>query len=168
MAQWVKVAVGLGSNLSNPEFQLALACQTLSAHSQIRYFDCSSFHHSKPLGPQDQPDFVNAVCVFETELTAESLLSLLQKIEQDQGRVKERHWGERLIDLDILLYGMHQVCLPNLTIPHSYITERDFVLFPLLEIWPEAEIPGKGAVLSCIENLANQYLLPKTSIKGVS
>lgn len=168
MAQWVKVAIGMGSNLSNPVYQLDRACEALSTHPRVRFFNCSTYYHSKPLGPQDQPNFVNAVCVFETDLTPESLLSWLQKTEQDQGRIKDRHWGERLIDLDILLYGMYQVSLPNLTIPHGYITERDFVLLPLLEVWPDVEIPGKGAVQACIKNLSEQFLLPKSSIKGVT
>jgi len=156
---WVKVAIGLGSNLSDPASQLDLACQTLRTSSRVNAFICSKYYHSKPLGPQDQPDFVNAVCVFETDLSAESLLNWLQQIEQQQGRVKERHWGERLIDLDILLYGEHRLDTPDLQIPHPCITERDFVLMPLSSIWPDVVIPAKGNVQSLIKNLSNQYLV---------
>jgi 2-amino-4-hydroxy-6-hydroxymethyldihydropteridine diphosphokinase len=161
---WTKVAIGLGSNLGDPEAQLDLACQAMRSSTQVRQFKCSDYYHSKPLGPQDQPDFVNAVCVFETLLEPEKLLDWLQQIEQQQGRIKERHWGERLIDLDLLLYGEHSVTSLRLMVPHPYLAERDFVLLPLFEVWSDAVIPGKGALLSLIENLPNQYVITKGTV----
>lgn len=159
MTRWTKVAVGLGSNLEDPIAQLDRACQTLNSSAQVRHFECSDYYFSKPLGPQDQPDFVNAVCVFETPLAPEALLAWLQQVEQMQGRVKKRHWGERLIDLDILLYAEISLNLEHLIIPHPYITERDFVLLPLAQVWPDALIPGKGGLAPLIENLSKQYVI---------
>lgn len=159
MVEWTKVAVGLGSNLSNPAFQLDEACNKLQASSHVLNFRCSSYFHSKPLGPKDQPDFVNAAAVFETDLTPEKLLVMLQEFERHQGRVKLRHWGERLIDLDILLYGDQQLNQPNLTIPHPFLIERDFVLLPLAELWPEVMIPGQGQIQNIIMQLNSRYVV---------
>lgn len=159
MVMWTKVAIGLGSNLSNPAAQLDAACQLLGVSSHVREFQCSRYLHSKPLGPQDQPDFVNAAAVFKTDLSPEDLLQWLQQIETEQGRVKQRHWGERLIDLDILLYGEQQIRLPHLTIPHRCLTERDFVLLPLAEIWPDVVLPGLGSIQVFIRQLESHYVV---------
>jgi 2-amino-4-hydroxy-6-hydroxymethyldihydropteridine diphosphokinase len=102
---------------------------------------------------------VNAVAEFETDLSAESLLEWLQQVEVRQGRVKLRHWGERLIDLDILLYGEQQIKLPNLIIPHPCLTERDFVLLPLAELWPNVVLPGLGSIQTFICQLESHYVV---------
>jgi len=152
--------VGLGSNLSDPVKQVNRALCSLDALAQTRVVRCSKLYGSTPQGPQDQPDFVNAVCLLETELAPLNLLQALQGIEQAQGRVKKRHWGERLIDLDILLFDDLTVSLPELTIPHVEIVNRDFVLIPLFEIAPDVKVPNQGSVRSLISQLNSSYLLP--------
>jgi 2-amino-4-hydroxy-6-hydroxymethyldihydropteridine diphosphokinase len=98
------------------------------------------------MGPQDQPDYVNAVVRLSTALSPEALLDGLQDIERRHGRQRVRHWGPRTLDLDILLYGKQQIVGPRLRIPHPGIATRDFVLYPLAEIDSELEIPGLGGV----------------------
>ena len=106
-------------------------------------------YRSAPLGPQDQPDFVNAVVLVETGLEARALLDGLQAIEADLGRRRESvQWGPRVIDLDLLLYGDLVVDEPGLTVPHPRMHERNFVLLPLREIAPDVEIPGRGPLLA--------------------
>ncbi|MEA1988285.1 MAG: 2-amino-4-hydroxy-6-hydroxymethyldihydropteridine diphosphokinase [Pseudomonadota bacterium] len=151
--------IGLGSNLSNPIEQLKTALQSIDALPSTQLIQSSSFYGSKPLGPQDQPDFVNAVCQIETELSAKELLHLLQKIELEQGRIKKRHWGERLIDLDILLFGDDVISTDELTVPHAQIALRDFVLIPLVEIAPGLVIPKLGMIKSLIAALEDSYLI---------
>ncbi len=153
-----RVFIGLGSNLSDPVRQLKRAIEHLKLLEKTSVMRCSSFYCSKPQGPQDQPDFVNAVCLIDTLLSPERLLLALQDIEQTQGRVKQRHWGERLIDLDILLFDDRIISWPHLTIPHSEIAHRDFVLVPLSEIAPDTVIPNMGTVTSLIAQLDNSYL----------
>ncbi len=100
------------------------------------------------MGPADQPDYVNAVATVLTRLAPRELLAHLQQIEQQQGRKREPsvHWGPRHLDLDILTYGLREIAEPDLIIPHPGISERNFVLLPLLEIAPQLCIPGHGSV----------------------
>ena len=137
MIDQVKVFLGLGSNLDGPEFQIKQALIHLSEHTAIQLIQVSSFYHSKPMGPQDQPDFVNAVCEIRTDLGPYQLMAVTQGIEYKQHRVKTRHWGERTIDIDILLYGALKLNSPELTIPHPGMLDREFVMQPLLEIVDE-------------------------------
>lgn len=160
---WFRVAVGLGSNLDDPAQQIRAAVQSLQALGSVRQFSLSDLWHSKPQGPQDQPDFVNAVCVFETCLTPEALLMSLQVIEQKQGRIKQRHWGERLIDLDILLYADQRIEQPGLVVPHPCMTQRDFVLIPLAQVWPQDQIPGLGSLKELIAQLDQSFILHPSS-----
>lgn len=154
------VYIGLGSNLEDPLAQLQIAVHSLEALPETTLVGCSQFYGSKPLGPDDQPDFVNAVCQIETQLPPQRLLSALQQIEVEQGRIKKRHWGERLIDLDILLYADQCIKTADLTVPHSEIALRDFVLIPLAEIAPGLVIPGLGRIETLISNLETSYLKP--------
>ena len=156
----VKVYIGLGGNLSDPVTQLKIALETLDNLEQVSLVSCSRFYGSKPLGPEDQPDFVNAVCEIETSLSAEKLLLILQNIELEQGRIKKRHWGERLIDLDILLYGDEIIHSEFLTVPHAEMAQRDFVLIPLAEIAPNLSVPNLGLLDDLIQKLSESYLKP--------
>lgn len=160
---WFQVAIGLGSNLDDPAKQIKTAVQTLQALDSVRHLVLSDLWESKPQGPQDQPDFVNAVCVFETSLNPQALLACLQTIEQNQGRIKQRHWGERLIDLDILLYADQQIEQPRLMIPHPHMTQRDFVLIPLAQVWPQDRIPGLGSIKELIAQLDQSFILSPSS-----
>lgn len=154
------VYLGLGSNLENPMTQLKDAIERLNAHNGIEKLRSSSFYGSKPLGPQDQPDFVNAVVEIVTTLTPQALLKVTQQIEMAQGRIKKRHWGERLIDIDILVYGALVVAEPNLKIPHTEIAQRDFVLLPLQELAPELQIPNMPSLSQMIANLEQTFVFP--------
>ena len=155
----MRAAIGLGSNLDDPAAQVRRALDALGHQvPQTRLVKASSLYVSRPQGPQDQPDFVNACALVETQLSAASLLTQLQRIEAQQGKVKRRHWGERVIDLDLLLYGEAVIDLPHLKVPHPWMAQRDFVLRPLAEIAPEMPIPGVGTVLTALQALDETFL----------
>ena len=144
--------IGLGSNLENPSEQIHSACAAIAAVAGIVEQGFSSLYHSAPMGPQDQPDYVNAVMAVATELPPMELLRALQAIENSHGRVRAKRWGARTLDLDILLYGEQVIELPDLTIPHVGMTEREFVLYPLHEIAPQLIIPNKGKLVELLEH----------------
>ncbi len=142
-----RVYIGLGSNLNNPCRQVLTAMQQLAELPRSGLVARSSLYQSTPMGPPDQPLFINAVAALETALSPEELLAHLQTLETKQGRVRGRErWGPRALDLDILLYGDRQVCTDTLVIPHYGIKERSFVLYPLAEIAPDIRIPGLGSI----------------------
>lgn len=133
------VYIALGSNLDNPLNQLKQAVEKLQHFAN---FKISPFYGSKPVGPQDQPDYVNAIAKFETDLSPEALLDKLQQFEQEQGRVRLRHWGERTLDLDIILYGNEQIQTDRLTVPHIEMKNREFVIVPLYDLVPDLVLPS--------------------------
>lgn len=142
-----KVFIGLGSNLADPLSQLKKAIGHLKKVENLELIKVSSFYSSTPMGPQDQPDYINAVVEVTTGLNAEQLLDELQAIENKQGRVRSQHWGARTLDLDILLYGSEVINSERLTVPHSGISERNFVLYPLHDLVGENfEIPKLGNI----------------------
>lgn len=147
------VYIGLGSNLQNPLQQIKTAINDVQSLAGVTIITVSSLYQSPPMGPADQPDYINAVISLETSLSPHQLLDALQSVEQLHGRERKRHWGERTLDLDILLYGDQILDDERLTIPHPGMHERAFVLYPLAEIAPDIEIPGIGALqqilLSC-------------------
>ncbi|HED17199.1 MAG TPA: 2-amino-4-hydroxy-6-hydroxymethyldihydropteridine diphosphokinase [Gammaproteobacteria bacterium] len=141
--------IGLGSNLENPKRQLAQAVSALGGLNQCRVLDRSRLYLSSPMGPQDQPDFINAVVKLSTRLTAHELLQALQDIEQSQGRQRNgQHWGPRTIDLDILLYGDQMIDSEDLTVPHPGLSHRAFVLYPLWELDADLLVPTADKPLS--------------------
>lgn len=134
------VYVALGSNLNDPLNQLK---QAVKAFQEFAInLEVSPFYGSKPVGPQDQPDYVNAVAKFETNLTALELLDKLQHIENQQGRVRLRRWGERTLDLDLILYGNEQIQNERLTVPHIEMKNREFVIVPMFDLSPELVLPS--------------------------
>jgi 2-amino-4-hydroxy-6-hydroxymethyldihydropteridine diphosphokinase len=134
--------IGLGSNLGDSVAHLVAARAALAALPDSRLVAASSLYLSAPVGPADQPDFINAAVALDTNLPAPDLLHALLQIEQQQGRVRLRHWGERTLDLDLLLYGDHTVNLPELQVPHPRLHQRNFVLQPLLEMAPALCLPN--------------------------
>ncbi len=138
------VYIGLGSNLENPLQQIKTAINDLQAIAEITIVSVSSLYQSPPMGPADQPDYINAVLALKTILNPHQLLDVLQSVEQLHGRERKRHWGERTLDLDILLYGDQILDDERLKIPHPGMHERAFVLYPLAELAPDVEIPGIG------------------------
>lgn len=140
--------LGLGANLHQPLVQLQQAVLALASLEHCQLQSVSSLYGSKPMGPQDQPDYVNAVAALTTTLSAEQLLDQLQKIELEQGRQrKDERWGPRTLDLDILLFGNQKIDSERLTVPHYGMHVREFVLYPLFELAPELHLPD-GTILS--------------------
>ena len=147
-----RVYLGLGANLNSPKKQLDNAVIALKSLPNSEFIACSHYYASKPMGPQDQPDYVNAVACINTSLEPEQLLDLTQAIELEHGRVrKAERWGARTLDIDILLFGEHTLNTERLTVPHYGLTEREFVVYPLQEIAPELILPS-GASIQQIAN----------------
>lgn len=137
-----RVFVGLGSNLGDSVGQLVAAICAINDLEGTQVVNSSSFYQSKPMGPPDQPSYVNAVAKLTTTMQPHDLLHSLQKIENALGRVREgERWGPRTVDLDILLFGEETIDTPDLTVPHYGMAEREFVLVPLFEIAPELIMP---------------------------
>ena len=153
-----QVYLGLGANLNNPLAQLKFAIEQLAQHEQIAVTACSSFYASKPMGPQDQPDYVNAVVALTTSLAPESLLDVAQRIEDASGRVRLRRWGERTLDLDVLLYDALRIDTLRLTVPHPGLQQREFVVLPLAEIAPQLILPDGTAIATLATTIARNGL----------
>lgn len=146
------VYIGLGSNLNNPVQQV---CKGLTALAQVAdtvLVKSSSLYLSPPMGPQDQPDYINAVAEIATSLSAHLLLEQLHAIEHQQGRTRTgERWTARILDLDLLLYGQKISKESHLVIPHPGLYERPFVLYPLQEIAPDLQVPGHGPISQLVE-----------------
>lgn len=139
--------IAVGSNLADPVAQAKRAIEALTQLPNSVFLHASSLYSSTPMGPQDQPDYINAVVAIQTTLTPLELLDCTQAIENEQGRVrKDERWGPRTLDLDILLYGDNSIQSERLTIPHYGMKEREFVLYPLAEIAPNLQLPD-GSML---------------------
>ena len=132
--------IGLGSNLGDSRQILAEAVQKLATLGAVK---TSRLYQSPPMGPQDQPNYLNAAVQLVTELEPLALLDELQRFEQESGRVRLRRWGARTLDLDLLMYGEEQIQNARLTVPHMGIMERDFVLMPLLDLEESLQIKGQ-------------------------
>ena len=145
----VRAAIALGSNLEDPEAQVRRGFDEIAALPETRLLARSSLYRTAPVGYRDQPDFVNACALVETALAPRALLDGLLAIERRHGRVREIPNGPRTLDLDIVLYGDRVIHEPGLSVPHPRAHERAFVLEPLLEVWPDAVIPGKGSATEC-------------------
>ncbi|URJ30211.1 2-amino-4-hydroxy-6-hydroxymethyldihydropteridine diphosphokinase [Blochmannia endosymbiont of Camponotus sp.] len=132
-----RVWIGLGSNMSNPKKQADEAVWSLSKLPMTKLIAFSSYYRSRPLGQKNQPDFLNAIIILDTNLSPKSLLSHIQYIEKKQGRVRLQNsllWQSRTLDLDILLFGKHNIYTSELTIPHYDICNREFIIYPLIEL----------------------------------
>jgi 2-amino-4-hydroxy-6-hydroxymethyldihydropteridine diphosphokinase len=133
--------IGLGSNLGEPLKQLQQAARTLAELPHSQLLATSSVYRSAAVGPGPQPDYLNAVARLRTSLAPLELLHALQDIEQQQGRTRERRWGARTLDLDLLLYGQCVLDSSELTLPHPALQDRHFVLYPLAELCPDLVLP---------------------------
>ena len=155
----VVVYVGLGSNLSEPAAQLKTAVRALASIQGVTLLQSSSLYGSDPLGPPDQPRYVNAVVALETILSPIALLDALQSIELQHGRVrKAERWGPRTLDLDILLFGNQTIDEPRLTVPHYHMHARPFVLYPLNEIAPGLILPNGDTLADWLEDCPSDGL----------
>ena len=148
------VYIAIGSNLASPLEQVNAAVNALADIPDRRVISVSPFYRTPPLGPQDQPDYLNVAVALETALTAEALLNHTQRIELQQGRTrKAERWGPRTLDLDIMLFGDDVISSPRLTVPHYDMKNRGFMLWPLFEIAPELRFPDGTALRAVLANL---------------
>ncbi len=139
--------IAIGSNLASPLDQVNAAIAALGSIPESRTVAVSGFYRTPPLGPQDQPDYLNAALALETALAPEALLDHTQRIELQQGRVrKAERWGPRTLDLDIMLFGDNVIRTPRLTVPHYDMHNRGFMLWPLAEIAPDLRFPDGTAL----------------------
>ncbi|WP_407220190.1 2-amino-4-hydroxy-6-hydroxymethyldihydropteridine diphosphokinase [Enterobacter sp. CPE_E1214] len=146
--------IAIGSNLASPLEQVNAAVQALGEIPQSRILAVSSFYRTPPLGPQDQPDYLNAAVVLETTLDAETLLDNTQRIELQQGRVrKAERWGPRTLDLDIMLFGHEIINTDRLTVPHYDMKNRGFMLWPLFEVAPDLTFPDGISLKAILDTL---------------
>ncbi len=149
-----RVYIALGSNLASPLTQVNAAIESLGTIPDSQIVAVSGFYRTPPLGPQDQPDYLNAAVALETSLAPETLLDHTQRIELDQGRVrKAERWGPRTLDLDIMLFGDETIATPRLTVPHYDMKNRGFMLWPLFEIAPELHFPDGETLASVLARL---------------
>ncbi|MBT6274007.1 MAG: 2-amino-4-hydroxy-6-hydroxymethyldihydropteridine diphosphokinase [Chromatiales bacterium] len=159
IASSCRAFVGLGSNLADPKNQVRNALNALRGIPNTHLHAHSSLYSSTPMGPADQPDFVNAAAELFTGLAPLALLDHLQAIEMAQGRVRvAQRWGPRAIDLDLLLFDELEIDVPRLKLPHAGAVERDFVLVPLAELDSTVFIPGHGTVATCLSQLQDSPL----------
>jgi 2-amino-4-hydroxy-6-hydroxymethyldihydropteridine diphosphokinase len=147
MRTWIPAYVAIGSNLDDPLAQVHAAFEALASLDESRLVARSKLYRTRPLGPADQPEFVNAAAGLLTTLTPRELFVALKGIEARQGRAQPVvRWGPRRIDLDLLLHGDARIDEPDLTIPHRGLTERNFVLYPLRDIAPDLLLHGHGRI----------------------
>jgi 2-amino-4-hydroxy-6-hydroxymethyldihydropteridine diphosphokinase len=157
---WTPAYIAVGSNLDEPAQQVAAAFDKLATLDRSRLVLRSKLYRSAPLGPQNQPDFVNAAAGMLTQLPAHELLAQLKQLEAAQGRAQPiERWGPRRIDLDILVYGGERISERGLTVPHAGIAERAFVLVPLRDIAPDLNVPGHGRVRDLAARVATAGLV---------
>ncbi len=151
MPEAVQAFIGLGSNLEQPAGQVRRAFDELAQLPHTELQAVSSLYRSPPMGPPDQPYYINAVALLLTALPPLDLLRELQHIERVHGRVRGVHWGARTLDLDLLLYADQRIDSEMLSVPHPGIAARNFVLYPLAELVPELEVPGLGTLAALLE-----------------
>ncbi len=147
----MKAVVSLGANIGNPREQMDLAVALLREATEV--IAVSSYFVTKPVGGPEQPDYLNAVCILESELPATDLLAVLQGIEKSLGRQRTVPWGPRTIDLDLIQYGSLLSAADELELPHPRAHERRFVLEPWFEIEPDAILLTHGKISELLAQL---------------
>jgi 2-amino-4-hydroxy-6-hydroxymethyldihydropteridine diphosphokinase len=146
-APWRPAYIALGSNLEGPREQVLAACERIGRLPATRVEARSRLYSTRPMGPQDQPDYINAAVGVVTQLEPKALLDALLQIELQMGRVRREQWGPRLIDLDLVWMVGAVIQEPGFSLPHPGVSSRNFVLYPLNDIAPTLDIPGHGRVL---------------------
>jgi 2-amino-4-hydroxy-6-hydroxymethyldihydropteridine diphosphokinase len=153
---WRPAYVGIGSNLNDPQARVQEAFGHLEALSSTGWMRRSRLYCSRPMGPQDQPDYVNAATGLLTQLTARELLAALLGIEKSMGRNRQERWGPRVIDLDLIWMPGEIISEPGLTLPHPGVSTRNFVLYPLADIAPSLAIPGHARVSELLRHAGDE------------
>ncbi|HCI01958.1 MAG: 2-amino-4-hydroxy-6-hydroxymethyldihydropteridine diphosphokinase [Oceanospirillaceae bacterium] len=144
--------IGIGSNLETPADQVQQAIHELGNLPHCQLLKASSLYASKPMGPQDQPDYINAVVHLDTDLEPLALLDALQELEHLHRRVRKQHWGPRTLDLDMLLYNEETINHARLQVPHPGLTQRNFVLYPLAEINSQLSLPNGTSLQQLLQD----------------
>ena len=144
MTRNARVFIGLGTNVGDRDAMIERALGALSETPSIDVVRRASLYETEPVGPVDQPRFLNTVVEVDTSLDPEPLLSHLKEVERDLGRRPRERWGPREIDLDLLLYGDSVIHTSELTVPHPELSRRRFVLVPLVELAPDVRHPRLG------------------------
>ncbi len=144
MTVWMPAYIGVGSNLGDSVARVRAAFESLAALAGCRLIARSRLYRTRPFGPVQQGDFINAVAGALTTLSAVELLAGIRGIETAAGRVRSERWGPRTLDLDLLVFGDQRIDTPELIVPHPGIAERGFVLAPLVDIAPTLQVPGVG------------------------
>ena len=147
----MKAVIALGANIGNPQEQMDVAIALLRESLEVTAV--SSYFTTAPVGGPEQPDYLNAVCIAESELPAADLLALLHGIEKALGRERIEHWGPRTIDLDLIQYGTILSYAEELTLPHPRAHERRFVLEPWAEVEPDALLLTHGKIADLLAQL---------------
>jgi 2-amino-4-hydroxy-6-hydroxymethyldihydropteridine diphosphokinase len=156
-----QVYIGLGANLNDPIDTINEAIEALKSLPQCQFLSVSKIYRSAPMGPADQPDYINCVVAITTDLTAIQLFQHTCDIEQQHGRTRDgEHWGPRTLDLDILLFGSDMINNDVLTIPHYGLQEREFVIYPLLDIAPDLVLPCGKPVKDLTKNISLNGMKP--------
>lgn len=156
----INAYVGLGSNLDSPHQQISQALHELSEIAQTRLIKTSRRYESLAVGPGEQPNYINAVTLLQTTLQPHDLLDELQAIEQAHERCRDVRWGPRTLDLDLLLFGDQCIATDRLCVPHAYLTQRNFVLYPLADITPQLELPTGEVLESLLAHCSSDGLYP--------
>ncbi|PNS07976.1 2-amino-4-hydroxy-6-hydroxymethyldihydropteridine diphosphokinase [Solilutibacter silvestris] len=158
MSAATRAAIGLGGNVGDVEAAFRFALERLSTDPHTTHATLSPLYATAPWGGIDQPRFLNAVAVIETTQPAQELMQQLLEIERAAGRdrANETRWGPRRLDLDLLLHGESVIDSDGLQLPHPRLAERAFALVPLLDVWPDAVIPGDGPARQALERLTQE------------
>jgi len=152
--------IGLGSNLDNPIQQVSEALEELGQLPRTELMRHSRLYRSDPVGPEGQPDYINAVALIRTELEPLALLDALQNIEAAHQRRRTQRWGPRTLDLDLLLYSNEVIATERLTVPHPFMAQREFVLYPLAEIEPQLRMPDGTSLQALLNKCPVGTLVP--------
>ena len=152
---WRPAYVGIGSNLQSPRERVLEAIKRMSTLDATRVVLRSQLYLTHPMGPQDQPDYINAAVGLLTQLKPRELLTGLLDIERAMGRDRQERWGPRVIDLDLLWMIDSAIDEPGLTLPHPGVSMRNFVLYPLIDIAPALNIPGLGNVQGLLRGVGS-------------
>src|SRR6478752_558352 len=153
MTRWFPAYIGIGSNRGDPLARAGAAFEAIGSIDRTRLIARARLYRTRPFGPVEQGEFINAVAGVLTQLSAQSLLEALRAIETAAGRVRTERWGPRTLDLDLLLYADQRIEEQGLTVPHPGIAERGFVLAPLHDIAPTLQVPGMGSVEDLLQRL---------------
>jgi 2-amino-4-hydroxy-6-hydroxymethyldihydropteridine diphosphokinase len=158
LPSWLPAYVAIGSNLNDPPARVRAAFGNLADLPDTRMVLRSRLYVTRPMGPQDQPDFVNAAAGLLTQLPARALMAQLLGIEESMGRKRQERWGPRVIDLDLIWMPGETIDEPGLTLPHPGVSTRNFVLYPLADIAPTLAIPGHGRVSQLLRAVGDEGL----------